>query len=136
MKREGKPEHLRSDKGPEFIAYAVKDWLDDMKVKTIYITPGSPWEQGHIESFHDKFRDECLNRELFGSLKVARVIVEQWRKEYNQQRPHSSLGYSSPDEYAAVCNRRFQSGSALFPSPIAENKRTRQITNNPAELDF
>jgi putative transposase len=136
MKNYGQPEHLRSDNGPEFIAYAIKDWLEDLNVKTIYISPGSPWEQAHIESFHDKFRDECLNRELFESLAVAKVIVDQWRKEYNQQRPHSSLGYQTPDEFAAICNRRFQSGYALLPSPIAEKERISHTTKNLAELDF
>jgi len=136
IKNYGQPEHLRSDNGPEFIAYAIKDWLADLNVKTIYISPGSPWEQAHIESFHDKFVDECLNRELFESLAVAKVIVDQWRKEYNQQRPHSSLGYQTPDEFAAICNRRFQSGYNLLPSPIAEKERIIHTTNNPAELDF
>jgi transposase InsO family protein len=95
----GAPEHIRSDNGPEFIAYALQDWLAEKQVKTLYITPGSPWENGHVESFHDKFRDECLNRELFGSLGEARVIVEGWRKEYNGRRPHSALGYLTPNEY-------------------------------------
>lgn len=97
----GVPEHIRSDNGPEFIAYAIQDWLENRKIKTIYIKPGSPWENGHIESFHDKFRDELLNREIFGSLLEAKVLVEQWRIEYNQDRPHSSLGYQTPEEYAA-----------------------------------
>ena len=136
MKNYGQPEHLRSDNAPEFIAYAIKDWLEDLNVKTIYISPGSPWEQSHIESFHDKFRDECLNRELFESLAVAKVIVDQWRKEYNQQRPHSSLGYQTPDEFATICNRRFQSGYALLPSPIAEKERITNTTNTLAKLDF
>jgi putative transposase len=91
FERYGRPRHLRSDNGPEFIAYAIRDWLAERKVKTIYIKPGSPWENGHIESFHDKLRDECLNRELFGSLLEARIILEGWRNEYNQQRPHSSV---------------------------------------------
>lgn len=133
IEHEGAPEHLRSDNGPEFIARAVQDQLDEWNVKTIYITPGSPWENGHIESFHDKLRDECLNRELFGSLAVARVIVEQWRKEYNQERPHSSLNYRSPDEFAAICNRRLQSGYALLPSAIAKVKTNNQTNRNPAE---
>jgi len=81
IKNYGQPEHLRSDNSPEFIAYAVKDWLADLNVKTIYISPGSQWEQAHIESFHDKFRDECLNRDLFESLALAKVIVDQWRKK-------------------------------------------------------
>ena len=136
MKNYGQPEHIRSDNGPEFIAYAIKVWLDDLNVKTIYISPVSPWEQAHIESFHDKFRDECLNSELFESLAVGKVIVDQWRKEYNQQRPHSSLGNQTPDGFAAICNRKFQSGYALLPSPIAEKERITHTTKNLAELDF
>jgi putative transposase len=98
--RYGAPEHLRSDNGPEFIAYAIQDWLAAAGIKTLYIKPGSPWENGHIESFHDKLRDECLNRELFGSLAEVRVILESWRVEYNERRPHSALGYQTPSEYA------------------------------------
>jgi transposase InsO family protein len=96
--RYGAPEHLRSDNGPEFIAYAVQDWLERTGIKTMYIKPGAPWENGHIESFHDKLRDECLNRELFRSVAEARVIVESWRVEYNERRPHSALGYLTPEE--------------------------------------
>lgn len=136
MKKYGQPEHLRSDNGPEFIAYAIGDWLKDLSIRTIYITPGSPWEQAYIESFHDKFRDECLNRELFGTLAAARVIVEQWRVEYNQERPHSSLGNRTPEEFAAQCNRRLRSGSALPPSPIAKETSDRHTNQNPVELDF
>lgn len=98
--RYGRPRHLRSDNGPEFIAYAIQDWLAASQVKTLYITPGSPWENGHIESFHDKLRGECLNRELFGSLLEAQIILEQWRTEYNDERPHSALRYQTPSEYA------------------------------------
>ena len=100
MARYGVPKHLRSDNGPEFIAYAIQDWLKSKNVKTIYITPGSPWENAYIESFHDKLRDECLNREIFGSLWEARVVIEQWRLYYNAERPHSSLGYQTPAEFA------------------------------------
>ena len=121
MARFGVPEYLRSDNGPEFIAYAIQDWLKDKGVKTIYITPGSPWENAYIESFHDKLRDECLNRELFGSLLEAQVIIEQWRVEYNGLRPHSSLGYRTPEEFAAhVGSLRLQSGCALPASQITE----------------
>lgn len=102
MARHGQPEHLRSDNGSEFIAYAVQDWLKDKNIKTIYINPGSPWENPYIESFHDKLRDELLNRELFVNLTEARVVTEQWRMEYNQDRPHSSLRDLTPDEFAAA----------------------------------
>lgn len=120
MERHGKPEHIRSDNGPEFIAYAIRDWLAAEQVGTIYIRPGSPWEQAYIESFHDKLRDECLNRELFGSLREAQVILEQWRKEYNQARPHSSLGYLTPEEYAKSQSNQFDGGCAPpNPAPLA-----------------
>ncbi len=117
MERHGVPGHLRSDNGPEFIAYAVQDWLKSKGVKTLYITPGSPWENAYIESFHDKLRDECLNREVFGNLLEAQVIIEEWRMEYNGLRPHSSLGYRTPDEFAARDgSSRLRSGYALPPS--------------------
>lgn len=130
------PEHFRSDNGPEFLAYAIKDWLADLNVKTIYLSPGFPWEQTHIESFHDKLRDECLNRRLFDSFAVAKVIVGEWRKEYKQLRPHSSLCNQTPDEFAAICSRRFQLGYALLPTPISEKDRIKHTTNKLAELDF
>lgn len=123
MARYGVPTHLRSDNGPEFIAYAIQDWLREKHVKTIYITPGSPWENAYIESFHDKLRDECLNREIFGSLLEARVVIAQWRLYYNAERPHSSLGYQTPSEFAG---RRkdssvLRSGFALPASRTVEN---------------
>src|SRR6516225_4434227 len=99
------PEHIRSDNGPEFIAEAIRQWMSTAQIKSLYIQPGSPWEQAYIESFHDKFRDECLNRELFATLAEARVIIESWRREYNQMRPHSALGYLTPDEFGQL-NRR------------------------------
>jgi transposase InsO family protein len=121
MARYGVPAHLRSDNGPEFIACAIQDWLRDRNVKTIYITPGSPWENAYIESFHDKLRDECSNREIFGSLLEARVVIEQWRLYYNEERPHSSLGYRTPEEFAGRGNgcSGLRSGFALPPSRTA-----------------
>ncbi len=122
MARYGMPEHLRSDNGPEFIAYAIQDWLKGRNVKTIYITPGSPWENAYIESFHDKLRDECLNREIFGSLWEARVVIEQWRLYYNAERPHSSLGYQTPAEFSgrAIGCSGLRSGFALPPARTTE----------------
>lgn len=118
--RYGAPEYLRSDNGPEFIAYAIQDWMSKSQIKTIYIKPGSPWENGYIESFHDKLRDECLNRELFGSLLEARVILESWRVEYNTFRPHSSLGYQTPSHYAQEQTNRFEGATRpLTPAPLA-----------------
>jgi len=135
MARYGRPRHLRSDNGPEFIAYAIQDWLKEKEVKTIYIKPGSPWENGHIESFHDKLRDECLNRELFGSLLEARIILEGWRNEYNNLRPHSSLGYKTPAEYArGASDTELQSAYGLLPFSIA--KTNHQTIRQPAELQL
>jgi transposase InsO family protein len=96
----GTPNFIRSDNGPEFIAKAICQWLKDNGCQTIFIQPGSPWENGYIESFIDKLRDECLNREVFRNGKEARTIVEAWRQEYNNYRPHSSLGYLTPAEFA------------------------------------
>ena len=95
----GVPKYLRSDNGPEFVARVVCQWLEESGCRTIFITPGSPWENGYIESFIDKLRDECLNREVFRNGKEARDIVEAWRQEYNNYRPHSSLGYLTPAEF-------------------------------------
>jgi transposase InsO family protein len=100
--RKGVPEHIRSDNGPEFTAKAVRAWLERLGVKTLFIEPGSPWENGYIESFNGKLRDELLNGEIFYTVKEAQVLVEMWRKEYNQVRPHSSLGYRPPAPEAAT----------------------------------
>ena len=92
----GVPEHIRSDNGPEFTAREIRQWLADIGVKTLFIEPGSPWENGYIESFNGKLRDELLNREIFTTLKEAQVLIEEWRREYNTTRPHSSLRYRPP----------------------------------------
>jgi transposase InsO family protein len=92
----GAPEHIRSDNGPEFTAKAIRDWLGRVGVKTLFIEPGSPWENGYNESFNGKLRDELLNREIFYSLKEMQILTEQWRREFNTIRPHSSLGYRPP----------------------------------------
>jgi putative transposase len=92
----GLPEHIRSDNGPEFTARAVRGWLGRLGVKTLFIQPGSPWENGYIESFNGKLRDELLNGEIFDTILEARVVTETWRKKYNTIRPHSSLGYRPP----------------------------------------
>jgi len=98
----GIPEHIRSDNGPEFTAKAVRSWLNRLSVKTLFIEPGSPWENGYIESFNGKLRDELLNCEVFYTLTEAKVLIEQWRREYNQVRPHSSLGYRPPAPEAVL----------------------------------
>jgi len=92
----GLPEYIRSDNGPEFIAEIIRDWLKDLNVTPTYIEPGSPWENGYIESFNGKFRNELLNGEIFDTITEARVLTERWRKHYNTKRPHSSLGYRPP----------------------------------------
>ena len=92
----GVPAFIRSDNGPEFIAQAVRDWIDAVGAKTAYIVPGSPWENGYCESFNARFRDELLNGEIFYTLKEAQIIIEEWRKHYNTKRPHSALGYRPP----------------------------------------
>ena len=97
----GAPGYLRSDNGPEFIAGAVKGWLAAAGIATLYIEPGSPWENPYSESFNSRFRDEVLDREIFTSLVEARVLLEAYRKEYNDRRPHSSIGYRTPTAFAA-----------------------------------
>ena len=92
----GIPDYIRSDNGSEFTAKVVRRWLNRLGVKTLFIEPGSPWENGYIESFNSKLRDELLAREIFTTMEEARVLNEGWRKEYNQIHPHSSLGYCPP----------------------------------------
>jgi len=92
----GVPEHIRSDNGVEFTARTIRAWLERLGVKTLFIEKGSPWENGYIESFNGKLRDELLNREIFTTLAEARILIEGWRREYNQERPHSALNYRPP----------------------------------------
>lgn len=97
----GVPKHIRSDNGPEFVAQAIRTWLDRLGIETWYIEPGSPWENGYAESFHSRFRDEFLAVEMFESLAAARRLTAVWKREYNDCRPHSSLGYQTPSEFAS-----------------------------------
>ena len=99
----GRPRCIRSDNGPEFASKAVKTWLRTSGVKTLFIEPGSPWENGYIESFNGKLRDECLNGELLLNLAEARYVVDRWRMDYNHYRPHSRLNWMTPAAYAASC---------------------------------
>jgi putative transposase len=110
----GVPGHIRSDNGPEFTAKAVRQWLGKVGVKTLFIEPGSPWENGYVESFNGKLRDELLDPEVFDTLLEARVLVERWRRDYNRVRPHSSLGYRPP------------APEAILPGPAAIVARERQ----------
>ncbi len=102
----GEPAFIRSDNGPEFIAKAVKRWLEVSGVKTLYIEPGSPWENAYSETFISRFGDELLKREAFTGLLEAKILVEEYRSHYNHERPHSSLGYRTPVEFGAVCDAR------------------------------
>ena len=104
----GVPVHIRSDNGPEFIAHALREWLNRLSVKPLFIEPGSPWENGYVESFNGKMRDELLNREIFYTLPEAQILIERWRNEYNHFRPHSSLGYRPP------------APQAWLPSPLVQ----------------
>jgi transposase InsO family protein len=104
FERRGEPSFIRSDNGPEFIAQAVKRWLEVWGVKTLYIEPGSPWENPYSETFISRLGDELLKREVFTSLLEAKVLVEGYRNHYNRERPHSALGYRTPAEFAALCD--------------------------------
>ena len=99
----GVPQAIRSDNGPEFVSKAIQGWLEKLKIKTLYVAPGSPWENGYAESFHSKLRDEFLQQEVFETLSAARRLTLTWRDDYNHDRPHSSLGYVTPAEFAARC---------------------------------
>jgi len=122
------PEHIRSDNGPEFIARKVRDWLKRAGCETIFITPGSPWENPFIESFTGKLRDECLNCEIFADLEEARVVIEAWREEYNTERPHSSLGYLTPVEFA----RRTSQGETEAPRCVGFGRATPSLRPHSA----
>jgi putative transposase len=101
MSLHGRPSYLRSDNGPEFVAKRVKEWLRQSGVQTTYIEPGKPWQNGTNESFNGKFRDECLNMQWFRNRAEARVVIEGWRRHYNEERPHSSLNYQTPAQVRA-----------------------------------
>jgi putative transposase len=121
----GPPEHLRSDNGSEFVAARLQAWLGETGAGTIYIAPGHPWENGYAESFNGKLRDECLNEEVFWGEEHAQVIVEGWRRQYNEERPHSALGYRTPAEAA---------GRAEEPSPPASGPAQRRSAGERSGL--
>jgi transposase InsO family protein len=100
MSERGVPQCIRSDNGSEFIAKEVQSWFKDLGIRTLYIDPGSPWQNGHVESFHNRLRDECLNQEDFLSVLEAQIVIEEWRLLYNRVHPHSKLGFQSPDQFA------------------------------------
>ena len=118
----GTPGFIRSDNGSEFVATAVKGWISGVGAKTAYIEPGSPWENGYVESFNGKLRDELLNTEVFNTLLEARVLIEQWRVHFNTVRPHSSLGYRPPAPDVIVLDMPMPPGNPVptgSPPPLA-----------------
>jgi putative transposase len=125
----GIPEHIRSDNGPEFVAKDLRKWLGQVGTGTLYIEPGSPWENGYCESFNGKLRDECLNGEIFYSLKEAQVVIEHWRVEYNTRRPHSALGYRPPAP--AACEIGGEQGCGKG-APRRTKSRFSSTLGNPA----
>jgi transposase InsO family protein len=115
----GVPKHIRSDNGPEFIARAIQRWTKQLEIETLYIEPGSPWENGFAESFHSRLRDEFLATEVFESLVAARTLTATWREDYNHYRPHSSLGYVAPAEFAARCTASAPMLASATPQPTS-----------------
>lgn len=120
----GVPGHIRSDNGPEFIAAAIRRWLDQVGIEALYIQPGSPWENGFAESFHGRLRDEFLAVEVFDNLGAARSLTIAWREDYNHHRPHSSLGYETPSAFAAAC-------AASVPPTASLQQHTRTQEEEP-----
>ena len=115
----GAPEHIRSDNGPEFVARVVTRWLYQAGVQTLFVAKGSPWENGYVESFNSRLRDELLNRELFVGLEDARWVVDRWRLDYNHHRMHSSLGYQTPAEFAARWPTSAPQAASATPQQLA-----------------
>ena len=126
------PSLLRSENGPEFIAHAIQDWLAATGIDTAYIAPGSPWENAYVESFHSRLRDEFLDRELFASLPEAKLLAIEYRAGYNQHRPHSSLGYLTPVEFAAAQHHSgFAAPSILPTAGLRAPLRLREAAHQP-----
>jgi transposase InsO family protein len=119
----GAPEHIRSDNGPEFIAKEIQHWLDRASVGTLYIQKASPWENGYVESFNGKLRDELLNGELFLSLTEARYVLDEWRLEYNHRRPHSGINWLTPAAFAAATLAGPSVGATPLPTAQPANQQ-------------
>lgn len=115
----GVPEQIRSDNGPEFTAKAIRRWLEQLSVGALYIEPGSPWQNGYAESFHRRLRDEFLAVEEFENLSAARKLTHAWREDYNHHRPHGSLGYVAPAEFAARCPTSAPKSASATPQPTS-----------------
>jgi len=126
----GVPRHIRSDNGPEFIARAIQRWTNQLSIEALYVEPGSPWENGYAESFHSRLRDEFLAVEVFESLAAARKLTATWRNDYNHYRPHGSLGYVTPVEFAARCTAsapKLLSATPQATSPLQQCSGTTLI---------
>jgi putative transposase len=119
----GAPAYLRSDNGPEFVAHAVRQWVRVQQVQTAYIEPGSPWQNAYSESFNGRLRDECLNLEWFRTVLEARVVIGAWRRHYNEERPHSSLGYQTPQEFRQRYERQQCGPEAPIWAPPPQSTR-------------
>lgn len=126
MRTRGVPVHIRSDNGPESIAQAIRAWLEKAGVGTLYVEPGAPWEKGYAESFHARLRDGFLNAESFANLREAKALGERWRLEYNHERPHSSLGSLTPNEFAVE--------PAALSSPGDRGFHIIEPTSNPGRF--
>lgn len=119
----GAPAYLRSDNGPEFMAHAVQRWVQGQQIQTAYIAPGSPWQNAYAESFNGRLRDECLNMEWFRNVHEAQVVIGLWQQQYNEDRPHSSLGYQTPREFRRAYEReRGSQGGRPAPSCLTSNR--------------
>jgi transposase InsO family protein len=117
----GVPKHIRSDNGPEFIARAIRQFLERAGVEALYIEPGSPWQNGYAESFHSRLRSELLDAEVFENVAAARALAAAWRNQYNHHRPHSSLGYQTPAAFASGC-----AASAPAAPPLQQHTQTEE----------
>ena len=131
MALRGVPEHLRCDNGPEFVCSAVRAWLSKTNVSALYIAPASPWENAYAESYHARLRDEMLDREEFVTLEQAAALLEIWREQYNQERPHSALGYKTPAAFAAAC--RAQACSATPRRPGHDEECVERVMGTVAQ---
>lgn len=131
----GQPEYIRSDNGPEFIAHVIQNWLKDNNIKTLYIDPGCPWQNGYTESFNSRFRVECLNRELLYCLSESRVVFADWRNYYNNERPHRSLGLRTPTEFARIESEQGNSKSEQVQASTPSSRSGRATPSLRGNLE-
>jgi len=124
----GVPKHIRSDNGPEFIAKAIGRWLTQLDIEALYVPPGSPWENGYAESFHSRVRDEFMSIEEFENLSAARKLTASWKDAYNHVRPHSSLGYATPVEFAARCTASATEPASATPQQAPPLQQCSEVT--------